>query len=52
MAPADQAEGLIGRRIPRGETTRLLRGRGRYVGDITLPRSARRPVWRAMAASR
>jgi carbon-monoxide dehydrogenase large subunit len=38
VAIADHADGLIGKRIPRRETIRLLRGRGRYVGDITLPR--------------
>ncbi len=35
---AVEPEALIGKRIPRRETTRLLRGRGRYVGDISLPR--------------
>lgn len=34
----EKSEGLIGRRIPRRETMRFLRGRGRYVGDIKLPR--------------
>ena len=29
---------LIGKRIPRPDVRRLLRGRGRYVGDINLPR--------------
>lgn len=28
----------IGERVPRHETKRLLRGRGRYIGDIVLPR--------------
>ena len=31
-------DGLIGSRLPRIELGRLLRGGGRYVGDITLPR--------------
>jgi carbon-monoxide dehydrogenase large subunit len=34
----DAAPGLIGSRVPRVELGRLLRGGGRYVGDITLPR--------------
>lgn len=34
----EKSEGLIGKRIPRRETMRFLRGRGRYVGDIKLPR--------------
>ncbi len=38
MAKPENPEALIGKRIPRRETMRLLRGRGRYVGDITLPR--------------
>jgi carbon-monoxide dehydrogenase large subunit len=32
------SETLIGKRIPRPDVKRLLRGRGRYVGDIILPR--------------
>ena len=35
---SEKPEGLIGKRIPRRESMRLLRGRGRYVGDIKLPR--------------
>lgn len=35
---SEKSEGLIGKRIPRRESIRLLRGRGRYVGDIKLPR--------------
>src|ERR1700730_9233899 len=35
---SEKSEGLIGKRIPRRESMRLLRGRGRYVGDIKLPR--------------
>ena len=31
-------EGLIGKRVPRHGIYRLLRGRGRYLADITLPR--------------
>jgi len=38
VAKPEDPETLIGKRIPRRETMRLLRGRGRYVGDITLPR--------------
>ena len=38
MATAEKTESLIGKPIPRRETMRLLRGRGRYVGDISLPR--------------
>lgn len=38
MATSGQPDSLIGQRIPRRETMRLLRGRGRYVGDIKLPR--------------
>jgi carbon-monoxide dehydrogenase large subunit len=34
-APQDKAIGL---RIPRSESKRLMRGRGRYIGDIVLPR--------------
>src|SRR5690625_4786643 len=30
--------GVIGARAPRHETKRILRGRGRYIGDIVLPR--------------
>ena len=29
---------VIGRRIPRLDSKRLMRGRGRYIGDIVLPR--------------
>src|SRR5579862_8869730 len=35
---SEKSEGLIGKRIPRRETMRLLRGRGRYVGDLKMPR--------------
>jgi carbon-monoxide dehydrogenase large subunit len=28
----------IGERIPRADSKRLMRGRGRYIGDIVLPR--------------
>ena len=35
---SEESEGLIGKRLPRRETMRLLRGRGRYVGDMKLPR--------------
>lgn len=35
---AETSSTLIGKRIPRPNIYRLLRGRGRYVGDITLPR--------------
>jgi carbon-monoxide dehydrogenase large subunit len=38
MATAERPDALIGKRIPRPEVKRLLRGRGRYVGDINLPR--------------
>ena len=38
MTSAEKSERLIGKAIPRGGTMRLLRGRGRYVGDISLPR--------------
>jgi aerobic carbon-monoxide dehydrogenase large subunit len=38
MTSVENSEPLIGKRIPRQETMRLLRGRGRYVGDIKLPR--------------
>lgn len=38
LPESETAEGLIGKRIPRRESMRLLRGRGRYVGDIKLPR--------------
>jgi carbon-monoxide dehydrogenase large subunit len=37
MTPAERPA-LIGKPIPRPEVRRLLRGRGRYVGDIKLPR--------------
>jgi len=38
LTSAEKSERLIGKAIPRGGTMRLLRGRGRYVGDISLPR--------------
>jgi carbon-monoxide dehydrogenase large subunit len=38
MAAVEKTDSLIGKPIPRRETLRLLRGRGRYVGDINLPR--------------
>ncbi len=38
MAIAERPDTLIGKRIPRPDVKRLLRGRGRYVGDINLPR--------------
>jgi aerobic carbon-monoxide dehydrogenase large subunit len=38
VAISETANALIGKPIPRRETMRLLRGRGRYVGDISLPR--------------
>ncbi len=38
LPTADNSGSLIGKPIPRPETMRLLRGRGRYVGDINLPR--------------
>src|SRR5579862_6346284 len=38
LRESETREGLIGKRIPRRESMRLLRGRGRYVGDIKLPR--------------
>ena len=38
LQESDKSAGLIGKRIPRRESMRLLRGRGRYVGDIKLPR--------------
>ena len=38
-APQDKAQDkAIGLRIPRSESKRLMRGRGRYIGDIVLPR--------------
>jgi carbon-monoxide dehydrogenase large subunit len=38
MTTAERPDALIGKRIPRRDVKRLLRGRGRYVGDINLPR--------------
>jgi carbon-monoxide dehydrogenase large subunit len=38
MAIAERPDTLIGKRIPRPDLKRLLRGRGRYIGDINLPR--------------
>src|SRR5271170_7305 len=38
MAVSGEASAYIGKRIPRRELTRLIRGRGRYVADIKLPR--------------
>jgi carbon-monoxide dehydrogenase large subunit len=38
LTELQKPDALIGKRIPRQETMRLLRGRGRYVGDINLPR--------------
>jgi carbon-monoxide dehydrogenase small subunit len=38
MATSEKPGALIGKRIPRRESMRLLRGRGRYVSDINLPR--------------
>jgi aerobic carbon-monoxide dehydrogenase large subunit len=35
---SQDSERLIGKRIPRQESMRLLRGRGRYVSDLKLPR--------------
>ena len=41
----------LGRAIPRTEDWRLLRGRGRYTDDITLPREARLYVLRSPHAA-
>ena len=39
MSAADrEPAGLIGQRVPRADSRRLMRGRGRYVADIALPR--------------
>jgi CO/xanthine dehydrogenase Mo-binding subunit/aerobic-type carbon monoxide dehydrogenase small subunit (CoxS/CutS family) len=38
LRESEHPDGLIGKRIPRRESMRFLRGRGRYVGDIKLPR--------------